>query len=474
MAELPLSSDPADDSVKGFALTPAPLVDLMVGKLFARERPIATSRILDPGCGTGEFIAGIVRWSEAHDRRLPHIVGIEQHSGRAAEARRRFARYPSIDIRTEDFLKPTAERYDYIVGNPPYVAITGLTPAERLRYKRDYETATGRFDLYALFLEQALSLLAPDGRLVFVTPEKYLYVDSAASTRGLLTAFDVRELHFLPEDAFDGLVTYPLVSTIDQGHARARVRVKLRDGGSRVVIPPQNGDSWLPAVLGATQERAVLTLGDISSRVSCGVATGADSVFVVRKGDVPSELRRFAHDTMAGRQLTYGDIPTPTHRMLLPYDSEGRLRDPGDMPELLRYLGERHRRERLSARSCVPAKPWYSFHETPPMRQLQQVKLLCKDIGERPHFAVDRSRSIIPRHSVYFIVPSSTDVADDLCVYLNSASAQRWLIANCQRAAKGFLRLQSGVLKRLPVPAEFRTISTPDSVHAEELALQTA
>ncbi len=32
-------------------------------------------------------------------------------------------------------------------------------------------------------------------------------------------------------------------------------------------------------------------------------------------------------------------------------------------------------------------------------------KILCKDIGEKPQFWVDRSGQIVPRHSVYYIVP---------------------------------------------------------------------
>ena len=39
--------------MKGYALTPPQIVDLMVEKLFRRGAPAATARILDPGCGTG-------------------------------------------------------------------------------------------------------------------------------------------------------------------------------------------------------------------------------------------------------------------------------------------------------------------------------------------------------------------------------------------------------------------------------------
>ncbi len=466
MSDLQLFSPDDDSAVKGFALTPTALVDLMVAKLFAERVPAARDRLLDPGCGTGEFIEGVIRWCKKNRSPLPSIVGVEQHSGRATAARDRFRSIAKIEIRTADFLRGSQDRYDFIIGNPPYVAITGLSPAERIRYRRDYETATGRFDLYMLFFEQAVGLLADSGRLVFVTPEKYLYVDSAAALRTMFATLAVRELHFLAEDSFDDLVTYPIITTVVRSAPSARMQVLLRDGVRREVRLPKNGDSWLPALMGARPDRPSLTLEDACTRISCGVATGADSVFVVPSETVTRGLRRFAHDTISGRELVYGDVPIPTRKMLVPYDADGRLLEESEMGDLLTYLREPARRARLRARTCVATKPWYSFHETPPLREFAKVKLLCKDIGSRPHFALDHGGRIVPRHSTYFAIPAAPEVAADLCKYLNSVEAQRWLGVNCQRAANGFLRLQSTVLKRMPLPAEFvpQNIARPTSV----------
>ncbi len=107
---------------------------------------------------------------------------------------------------------------------------------------------------------------------------------------------------------------------------------------------------------------------------------------------------------------------------------------------------------RLLGRTCVRRKPWYAFHETPVLRDILRPKILCKDIGEKPHFWVDRDGRVVPRHSVYYIVPHEPAALDVIARYLQSARAHEWLAQNCQRASKGFLRLQSGALKRLPLP----------------------
>lgn len=158
--------------MKGFVPTPPSTVDLMVGKLFRNNAPGRDSTLLDAGCGDGEFIAGVMRWCEAAGVVPPRITGIESHPERAASAAERFAACTNVEIRTADFLRAPADRFDYVIANPPYVPITDLAIEEREAYRREYTTARGRFDLYLLFFEQALRALSPDGRLVFITPEK--------------------------------------------------------------------------------------------------------------------------------------------------------------------------------------------------------------------------------------------------------------------------------------------------------------
>ncbi len=139
--------------------------------------------------------------------------------------------------------------------------------------------------------------------------------------------------------------------------------------------------------------------------------------------------------------------------MLIPYRDDGTLMDESALGELGVYLRQRERREQLMQRTCVARKPWYAFHENPPLRDIRKPKILCKDIGAKPWFVVDEAGEIVPRHSVYYLAPRDPAAIHDLCEYLNSAEAADWLLAHCQRAANGFVRLQSHVLKRLPLPA---------------------
>ena len=440
--------------MKGFVETPSKLVDLMVRKLFLTEPP-SDSVILDPGCGTGAFIDGIIRWCREHQSSIPNIVGLDSNPRHSDFARKKFEQIGSISIKNQDFLVQTEAKYDFIIGNPPFVPITQLSQKEKETYRAQFATAVGRFDLYLLFFERALQSLKPKGRLVFITPEKFLYVEAAEALRRLLSNTNVEEIQMIDENVFEGRVTYPTITTITNQRPSIETSVIHRNGGSTRTTFPSDGSSWLPYIGVQENIKANGYLAQICERISCGVATGADSVFVLQTTHVPSDLKPFSYPTIGGRELGPGkEIFGPKHSMLIPYNRDGTLLKPDQLGSLADYLSKTEVRQKLEGRTCVSHKPWYAFHENPPLRSILRPKIICKDITHRPFFWVDRSGTIVPRHSTYYIVPKDPSRIVELADFLNSSEASKWLEANCQRAANGFLRVQSHVLKKLPIPRE--------------------
>ena len=207
------------------------------------------------------------------------------------------------------------------------------------------------------------------------------------------------------------------------------------------IVPPSDGSTWLPAIMGQESHSPGPTLEEVCVRISCGVATGADEVFVKVLEAVEPNLRRFAYPTIAGREmgdsnesLSFGKL------MLIPYELDGRLIPENRLGQLRAYLSQPAIRSRLEQRTCVRRKPWYAFHDaTPPLRDILQPKILCKDITERPKFWIDWEGKLVPRHSVYYIVPRHASQIESLCEHLNSEAVERWLDSHCQRVANGFL-----------------------------------
>jgi type I restriction-modification system DNA methylase subunit len=64
--------------------------------------------------------------------------------------------------------------FDVVIGNPPYVGIQGIEWDDRRYYETKFKTATGRFDLYTLFIEKGMSLKKVNGAFAFIIPGKIL------------------------------------------------------------------------------------------------------------------------------------------------------------------------------------------------------------------------------------------------------------------------------------------------------------
>jgi adenine-specific DNA-methyltransferase len=437
--------------MKGQVSTPSNIVDLMVEKLFERRNPKSCDTILEPGCGSGAFIKGIIDWCERRSVEVPNIVGVEDDPRLIEQARRSIGDREKIVLRRGNFLLEDLGSFDFTIGNPPYVRIEELAEPERQEYRRRYDTAVNRFDLYILFFEKALKSLKPFGRLVFITPEKYEYTLTTKALRKLMVKYHVEEIHHIREDAFKHFVTYPTITTINRESGEL-TRILHRDGTSSIVKLPEDGSRWISTIKGENElDASEITLGDICVRISCGVATGKDHVFVMPKNEIPEALKSYAHPTVSGRELTARGLETSSS-MIIPYDESGLL--PEDrLEKFMNWFSEY--KNTLGSRSCVKKgnRKWYAFHENPPMTDILRPKILCKDIGKEPKFWFDKDGVIVPRHSVYYIVPKNSVRLADLLDYLNSEPVRKWFIANCQRAANDFVRLQSSVLKKLPVPA---------------------
>ncbi|MFA4946295.1 MAG: N-6 DNA methylase [Candidatus Micrarchaeia archaeon] len=78
------------------------------------------------------------------------------------------------------------KKYDFVVGNPPYVSIKALSNFAKENYERDFETAKGQYDLYTLFIELGIKHLNEKGRFGFIVPDAFLGRSNAQPIRDLL------------------------------------------------------------------------------------------------------------------------------------------------------------------------------------------------------------------------------------------------------------------------------------------------
>jgi type I restriction-modification system DNA methylase subunit len=99
------------------------------------------------------------------------------------------------------------EGFDIVIQNPPYVQIKGIPASDRRVYEERYEFATGRFNLFYLFIERCKLLLRKRGVASFIIPDRLLLNTQCKAIRTwLLNQNNICELVSFEDQVFETVV----------------------------------------------------------------------------------------------------------------------------------------------------------------------------------------------------------------------------------------------------------------------------
>jgi len=317
----------------GVVLTKRPVVDLVLDLAgYDSDLPLKNLRLLDPSCGHGAFLlpaldrlvtstygnlsfATVADSICAYDVDMEHVqIARDACERRLLEHGLGFREAKSLSekwVRQGDFLlSPDREKFDFVVGNPPYIRIEHLSPVVQAEYRRRFKSLFDRADLYVAFIEKGLGLLSARGKLSFVCADRWILNRYGGPLRQLITEhFGMRcyiDMHHA--DPFDSaVVAYPAVFSIGQ-KTNEQVRVsKIKTASAAECerigralanaeqVHPEVVDyaTWFdgdePWILSNPEQMLALrhlesmhpTLQEDGTRVGIGVATGNDKVYIV-------------------------------------------------------------------------------------------------------------------------------------------------------------------------------------------------
>src|SRR5207245_8071779 len=393
---------------RGEVYTPPRLVDWILDLAgYSPSFDIGDSYFVDPACGLGSFLREAVSrlktayvnkgldCSRLRDASLvmrgieSHVMGIEVSS---TAIQRSVLSYleplrdviktmkqhdqsyvPQPAIFQHDALSPDLINnapFDFVIGNPPYVRHRDLPKEIIDRQSKIYQTATGRFDEYVLFFELALKWLKVGGRVAFITSDRFLSANYGGGLRSLLsTKAKIEWLFRLPDRIFEGVGIYPVVTIAQRSDRVSRNTLGYLELNSieelqsvarkghpfedpRVVKVVQDSldeapwsfvPNWASAFVGRARHSCP-PLESVARGMFTGVATGANSVFVLRGKTTDLEPDRLVPAVRAP-DIKKGRIAWGGHYLLNPYNTvEGvpRAIDLDQYPLMKRYL-ERHK-----------------------------------------------------------------------------------------------------------------------------------
>lgn len=112
--------------------------------------------------------------------------------------------------------------FDVVVGNPPYVSAMdlkkSLSEPEYNFLKQNYKTAVGTVDLYVYFFEKGMDLLKENGRLSFISPNRYLSASYGKALREwIIENYKINSLiDYSDTKVFADASTYPVITFLEK------------------------------------------------------------------------------------------------------------------------------------------------------------------------------------------------------------------------------------------------------------------
>jgi adenine-specific DNA-methyltransferase len=281
--------------------------DAVVRAMLALRRN--RGRVLEPSCGDGAFL-----------RHLPGAVGLEMDPGHC----------PPGALVLDFFAYPEREKFDTIIGNPPYVRFQDICAATRKRMAQQPGCLDARANLYLFFIEKCLRHLAPGGEMILITPRDFLKATSAVKLNRLLfetgTITDAIELG--DARVFADAVPNCLIWRFEKGRFERTLRYAefgsasgSGDSLAAALVAPQ----WQTRHLLECGGHLMFACGDYPLRladvafVKVGAVSGADEIYT----DAVHGNREFVCSTTVAtgetRRMIWSEPGDPPPAALLPH-----------------------------------------------------------------------------------------------------------------------------------------------------------
>lgn len=172
------------------------------------------------------------------------------------------------------------EKFDVVIGNPPYVRVDKLSTLIKDEYKKTFLSTKGKYDLYYLFFEFGLRVLSKSGCLAYITPNKFCASESASELRSLvLSGNKIQIVSTSMLKVFDSAATYPVISFISKNQQESlsfREAVSINNMGSSTsnnYLIEKTGDFSFPnkvIPINVNQNEVDLILHLLKSKKSLG------------------------------------------------------------------------------------------------------------------------------------------------------------------------------------------------------------
>lgn len=465
---------PRNNNKKGDVFT-SPKVACYILDLigYTSNKDLSQYKILEPSCGEGVFILEIIQriissakiyGFNANNIIAKNIIAYDIDSQKIEECQRKIRNlFPSVALpsfRIKDFLADNlSEKFDFIVGNPPYIRYERIPSKERALYKQKFLTFHYRADLYILFFEKTLKCLKIGGKHSFICANRWLKNEYGKKLRGFIAnSYCLQSIINLENaNAFqDNVLAYPAITIISNDSPAQQYKYTELDSiqnlgtNSFQTRNMSSSDDWCEMFHSFDTYSSLLSIEEQGFHIGIGIATGADKIYIssTLKERVEPELLLPA---INAKDLTGNCLNWKGEYLLNPFDEKGNLIDLSSYPKAHSYLESK--KEILSNRYVAKKNPtkWYRTIDKVKTGLQNASKILIPDISGNSLLFIDEGH-FYPLHNIYYITGKDIEQQKILCAILMSNFVKEQMNSFSNNMNGGYARWQSQNLRKLRIP----------------------
>jgi len=433
----------SQEKLKGKVYTPSYIVKKILDDVDYVGKSILGKKILDPACGDGSFLKEVVKRiiavSPIDDLKtnLSCIYGWdidEQAVNECIDNLNRLIGELDIsvnwNIKVQDAIKiqphstnlfsvslenNNISKFDFIVGNPPYVRIQHLEEEQRKYIQKNYNFCkSGSTDLYIAFFELAFNILNENGICGFITPNTYFYTETAKSLRDFFAQHqNIKQItNFGHIQLFDNASTYSAITIFNHKKNKNFIYQQAVNKYNFIernvsFTEIQNKKIWqlstIPIVF-ISKKNDIKRLGEIA-KISVGITTLCDKAYIFNLLRFENQ-NAYVQTKLKGEFLIEKDIlkpiikasklPSSLHQneyILFPYkkvNNSHQIIPEEELKELypLAYNYLLSVKDLLDKRDNGKPNPvaWYAFGRNQSLNNSFGKKILFSPINQTPRF----------------------------------------------------------------------------------------
>lgn len=295
----------------------------------------------------------------------------------------------SWNIINQDYLEVKSEvHYDFIVGNPPYIAYPDLPKDVQKELKEKYESCKkGKFDYCYAFIEKSYSELKNNGSLVYIIPSNIFKNTFADSLRKIIKGDIVSIDDFPSEKIFKDVLVSPAILSVVKGCAQVSLIYRVSDS-EKEILKSKLGDKWIFADIYSDKGKKI---GDYF-KVSSSIATLLNEAFILKNGTLKKDYYEFDDYKVEASLIRRAASPrnkkhnTFIEYILFPYyyDKAGILCRYSEeqmrtiFPCAMKYL-ETYK-DKLKQRDADKNAKWFEYGRSQALQNINKDKILISTV----------------------------------------------------------------------------------------------